>query len=155
MRQKERYVKYELFWLLVLNQSPDLATRPVVRATVAATQPCETGLFLRCGTVTQWRMSSWARWCCPARWRTPQAHRSFSWGKGGETPTRCPETSAWGSSRQRSSLSYDLQITWVWSVFLWQMLITDIFVRRLIFDRLNVNSCYFYNPDDLNDMYSF
>lgn len=143
MRLKERYIKYKLFWLLVLNRSPDLATRPVVRTTVAATQMCETGLFLRCGTVTQWRTSSWARWCCPGRWRTPQAHRSFSWGKGGGTPTRCPEPSAWGSSRQRSSPSYDLLITWMWSVFLWQMLITDIFVWRVICDGLNVNSCYF------------
>lgn len=76
--------------------------------TVTVTQMCESGPFIRCGTVMQWRMSSWAKWCCPGRRRTPPTHRSFSWGKeDGTQLTRCPETSPWRSSQPLSWPPYD------------------------------------------------
>lgn len=55
--------------------------------------------FLRCGTATRWRTSSWARWFCRARWRTPSALRGSSWGREDDRwRTRCRGPSVWGSS---------------------------------------------------------
>lgn len=55
-------------------------------------------VLFRCGTVTRWRTSSWAKWCCPGRWRTPLTPRSFSWGsRDGRWLMRCPVASVWGS----------------------------------------------------------
>lgn len=53
-------------------------------------------VLLRSGTATQWRTSSWVRWCWPGRWRTQPTLRGFSWGsEAGRWPTRCPVTSVW------------------------------------------------------------
>lgn len=72
-------------------------------------QMCDSGPLVRCGTVMQWRMSSWARWCCLGCRRTPPTHRSFSSGKeDGTQLTRCLETSPWRSSRRLSWPPYDL-----------------------------------------------
>lgn len=68
-------------------------------------------LFLRFGTATRWRTSSWVRWFCRARQRTHLTLRLFSWGnRDGSRRTRCPGTSAWRSSPSLSSPPSDPEV---------------------------------------------
>lgn len=78
--------------------------------------PSRLVLFPRCGIVTLWRTSSWARWFWQAQWRTPQPPRGSSWGRVAEPwPTRCLAPSPSASSPAPSSQRCDLdQLTTTW-----------------------------------------
>lgn len=76
-------------WLALSNQS---------QSQTRGTSPA-LFFFLRCGTVTRWRMNSWVRWCWAACPRIQTSLRDCSCGSGDiRWPTRCPDRSAWGSS---------------------------------------------------------